>query len=66
VNVNEAVDRPVGVGASDDRQDREQHDLWQSIKLALTRRGSSISASKSTNGLNDAMATPSAAVPCSE
>ena len=35
MNINEAVDRPVGVGASDDRQDREQHDLRQSIQLSL-------------------------------
>ena len=35
VNINEAVDRPVGIGASDDRQDREQHDVRQPIQLAL-------------------------------
>ena len=35
VNIDEAVDRPIGVGASDDRQDREQHDVWQSIQLSL-------------------------------
>jgi hypothetical protein len=27
--------RPVGVGASGDRQNREQHNLWQSTQLAL-------------------------------
>jgi hypothetical protein len=35
VDIDEAVDRPVGIGASDDRQDREQHHVRQSIQLAL-------------------------------
>ena len=35
VNIDEAVDRPIGIGASDDRQDREQHDVRQPIQLAL-------------------------------
>lgn len=39
VNIDEAVDSPVGVGTSDDRQDREQHDMRQSIQLALCAPG---------------------------
>jgi len=35
VNIDETMDRPVGIGASDDRQDREQHDVRQPIQLAL-------------------------------
>jgi hypothetical protein len=33
-SLDEAVDRSAGVGASDDRQDREQHDARQSTQLA--------------------------------
>ena len=35
VNIDEAVDCPVGIGASDNRQDREQQDVRQPIQLAL-------------------------------
>ena len=35
VNIDEAVDRAVGVGARDDRQNRQQQDVRQSIQFAL-------------------------------
>jgi len=35
VNVDEAVDRPIRVGAGDDCQDREQHDVRQAIQFSL-------------------------------
>ena len=57
MNIDETVDRPVGIGASDDRQDREQHDVRQPIQLALGPPWVFDSASKVTNGVNDAMAT---------
>ena len=56
-DINDAVDRPVGINVSECRQDREQHDVRQPIQLARARLGSSISASKVTNGVNDAMGT---------
>ena len=33
MNIDEAVDRPIRVGTSDDCQDRKQHDVWQAIQL---------------------------------
>ena len=33
VNIDEAVDRPIRVGASDDCQDRKQHDMREAIQL---------------------------------
>ena len=35
VNIDEAVDRPIRVGAGDDSQDRKQHDVRQAIQLPL-------------------------------
>ena len=35
VNIDEAVDRPIRVGAGDNCQNREQHDVWQAIQLPL-------------------------------
>ena len=35
VNIDEAVDRPIRVGARDDCQDRKQHDVRQTIQLPL-------------------------------
>ena len=35
VNIDEAVDCPIRVGAGDDCQDRKQYDVWQAIQLPL-------------------------------
>ena len=35
VNIDEAVDCPIRVGAGDDCQDRKQHDVRQAIQLPL-------------------------------
>src|SRR6476660_3024623 len=35
VNIDEAVDCPIRIGAGDDCQDRKQYDVWQAIQLPL-------------------------------
>jgi len=61
VDIDEALDRPIGAGAGDDSQDRQQTTCGRRYSFPSARLGSSISVSRSTNELNGAMATPRAA-----
>src|SRR5215472_9827424 len=44
MDVDETMDTPVRVGSGDHRQNGEQNHMRQTIQLAFSRRGSSISA----------------------
>jgi hypothetical protein len=61
VNIDDAGHRPVGLGTTDNRQDSEQHDVQQSMQLALCPPGlCDFGQHKSTNGPHDVMAALSA------
>ena len=60
VNIDEAVDCPIRVGAGDDSKIENSTTCGRRYSFPSARLGSSISVSRSTNELNGAMATPCA------
>ena len=64
VNIDEAVDCPIRVGAGDDCQDRNSTTCGRRYSFPSARLGSSISVSRSTNELKRCHGNPMCCVGC--